>query len=221
MQRLYALVSAGLLRVKNHNLWIIDMVLKKRPVYKLQTYGGEKLKKVSEAVTEFNSELAALADYMIKANRQLNGIGLAAVQIGVLKRVVILEVPANSIGNPPTPGEIQYLGQMPVVLVNPEITEYNNEITPYDEGCLSVPNVYARVMRPSIIKVKAQDLTGAFFEFECGGLLARCIQHEVDHLNGLVFVDRLQEDVHKSVASELEALARRGKKFNFKREVKL
>lgn len=221
MQRLYALVSAGLLRVNDHNLWIIDMILKKRPVYKLQTYGGEKLKKVSEAVTEFNSELAALADYMIKANRQLNGIGLAAVQIGVLKRVVILEVPANSIGNPPTPGEIQYLGQMPVVLVNPEIVEYNNEITPYDEGCLSVPDIYARVMRPSIIKVKAQDLTGAFFEFECGGLLARCIQHEVDHLNGLTFIDRLSDEVRASVSGDLAALERRGKKFNYQRDIKI
>ena len=197
------------------------MILKKRPRYKLQTYGGETLKKTSEAVTEFNHDLAVLAENMIKANRQLNGIGLAAVQIGVLKRVVILEVPANSIGNPPTPGELQYLSQMPMVLVNPEIVEYNKELGPYDEGCLSVPGVYAEVIRPRVIKVKAQDLNGNGFEFECGGLLARCIQHEVDHLNGLTFVDRLSPEVRASVNGDLAALERREKKVNYQREVKI
>ena len=197
------------------------MMLKKRPRYKLQTYGGETLKQISETVTEFNRDLAVLAENMIKANRQLNGIGLAAVQIGVLKRVVILEVPANSMGNPPTPGEIQYLSQMPMVLVNPEIVEYNNELAPYDEGCLSVPGIYAEVIRPRVIKVKAQDLNGSSFEFECGGLLARCIQHEVDHLNGLTFVDRLSPEVRASVNGDLAALERREKKVNYQRNVKI
>ena len=104
----------------------------------LQTYGGEALKKSSSPVTVFDRELADLASYMIKANRELNGIGLAAVQIGVHKRLVVLEVPQSSMGNPPTPGELQLLPQMPVVIVNPEILEFSSDLEPYDEGCLSV-----------------------------------------------------------------------------------
>ena len=110
---------------------------------------------------------------------------------------------------------------MPVALINPEIVEFNSDIVPYDEGCLSVPELYAEVMRPSLIKVKAQDLSGAEFEFECGGLLARCIQHEVDHLNGFLFVDRLSDEVLASVKDQLDMMARRGKRFNFRRDIKL
>ena len=187
----------------------------------LQTYGGEALRQKSEIVTEFDRPLAELADYMVKAMRVLNGIGLAAVQIGVHKRLVVLEVPQSSMGNPPTPGELQLLPQMPVVMVNPEIIESSSEIVPWDEGCLSLPNFYAEVMRPRGIKVKAQDLNGNFFECECGGLLGRCIQHEVDHLNGVVFADRLSDESKKLYARDLESLQRRGKKFNYQRDIKI
>lgn len=187
----------------------------------LQTYGGEALKKKSEPVTVFDQELSDLARDMIKANRVLNGIGLAAVQLGIHKRLVILDVPQSSMSEPPTPGELQLLPQMPVVLVNPRIIAFNNEITPYDEGCLSVPGLYAEVMRPSMVKVSAQDLSGAEFEFECGGLLARCIQHELDHLDGFLFVDRLRDEVAAAVAPDLAALKRRGKKFDFMKDVKI
>ena len=187
----------------------------------LQTYGGETLKQKSEAVTVFDQDLSDLARDMIKATRVLNGIGLAAVQLGIHKRLVVLDIPQRSMSEPPTPGELQLLPQMPVVLVNPRIVEYNKEIVPYDEGCLSVPNLYAEVLRPSMIKVVAQDLSGAEFEFECGGLLARCIQHEVDHLDGLLFVDRLTEEAAAAVASDLSAMKRRGKKFDFAKDVKI
>lgn len=189
--------------------------------YMLQTYGGDFLKQPSEKVTCFDRELHDLVNAMIKATRQLNGIGLAAVQIGVHKQVVVLDVPQSSMSNPPTPGELMLLPQMPVALINPEIVEFNSDIVPYDEGCLSVPELYAEVMRPSLIKVKAQDLSGAEFEFECGGLLARCIQHEVDHLNGFLFVDRLSDEVLASVKDQLDMMARRGKRFNFRRDIKL
>lgn len=197
------------------------MVLKKRPRYLLQTYGGENLKKNSEVVTEFDRSLNDLAAYMVRAMHELNGIGLAAVQIGVLKRLIVLDIPQNSMSNPPTPGELQLLPQMPLALVNPEITAFSEDITPCDEGCLSVPGIYAQVMRPRLIKVKAQDLQGNTLEFECGGLLARCIQHETDHLNGLLFVDRLTDEVKSSVTDDLAALQRRGKKFNFQRDIKI
>ncbi len=186
----------------------------------LQTYGNGSLKKESEKVTVFDRELTELARTMTRAMHELNGIGLAAVQIGVHKRLIVLDIAQSSMGNPPTPGELQLLPQMPLALVNPEITEFGSEIEPYDEGCLSVPEIYAEVMRPRLIKVKAQDLSGQSIEFECGGLLARCIQHEVDHLDGYVFIDRLTDEVKATVADELAALERRGKRFNFQREIK-
>ena len=186
----------------------------------LQTYGNGSLKQVSEKVTVFDRELVTLAEYMTRAMHELNGIGLAAVQIGVHKRLIVLDIPQSSVGNPPTPGEMQLLPQMPLALVNPEIIEFGGETEPYDEGCLSVPGLYAEVIRPRLIKVRAQDLTGESFEFECGGLLARCIQHEVDHLEGYLFVDRLSDEVKSSVSGELAAMERRGKKFNFQRDIK-
>ena len=189
--------------------------------YMLQLYGGEFLKKSSEPVTVFDQELTKLADFMVKAMHHLNGIGLAAVQIGVHKRLIVLDIDQRTMSDPPTPGELQLLPQMPVALVNPQIVEFNTEITPYDEGCLSVPEVYAEVMRPSVIKVRAQDLSGKEFEFECGGLLARCIQHEVDHLDGKVFVDRLTDEVKAQVKDELAALQRRSKRNNFRRDIGL
>ncbi|MBR2357599.1 MAG: peptide deformylase [Lentisphaeria bacterium] len=192
----------------------------RRKKYALQTYGNESLKRVSEKVTVFDRELNELARTMTRAMHELNGIGLAAVQIGVHKRLIVIDVPQSSMGNPPTPGELQLLPQMPLALVNPEIVEFGSEQEPYDEGCLSVPELYAPVVRPRLIKVRAQDLTGESFEFECGGLLARCIQHEVDHLNGYLFVDRLSEEVSASVSGELEAMKRRGKKFNYQRDIK-
>ena len=186
----------------------------------LQTYGGEILKKSSAQVTVFDRELADLANFMVKAMHELNGIGLAAVQIGVLKRLIVLDIPQSSMSNPPTPGEMQLLPQMPVALVNPQIVEFSSDLEPCDEGCLSVPEIYAEVIRPRQIKVKAQDLSGNNIEFECGGLLARCIQHEVDHLDGFVFTDRLSDEVRDSVSEELTALKRRGKKFNYQRDIK-
>lgn len=187
----------------------------------LQTYGGEALKKPSEQVTVFDRELIDLANYMVKAMHELNGLGLAAVQIGVHKRLIVLDIAQSSMGNPPTPGELQLLPHMPMALVNPQIIDNNSEIVPYEEGCLSVPQLYAEVLRPRVIRVKAQDLTGAEFEFECGGLLARCIQHEVDHLDGYLFVDRLTDETAAAVAGELAALERRGKKFNYQRDIKI
>lgn len=192
----------------------------KRKKYMLQTYGNGSLKKVSEKITVFDRELNELARTMIRAMHELNGIGLAAVQIGIHKRLIVLDIAQSSMGNPPTPGELQLLPQMPLALVNPEIIEFGSDVEPYDEGCLSVPEIYAPVMRPRLIKVKAQDLTGQNLEFECGGLLARCIQHEVDHLDGYVFIDRLSDEVRATVADDLAALERRGKRFNFQREIK-
>ena len=197
------------------------MLFRNRGKVALQTYGAGSLKTVSEPVSSFDRELKELADLMTKVMHDLNGIGLAAIQIGIPRRIIVLDIAGDAMGEPPTPGELQLLPQMPLALVNPEIVSTGGELLPYDEGCLSVPSLYAEVMRPRLVRVKARDLTGTVLEFEAGGLLARCLQHEIDHLNGILFVDRLSEDVHAKVAEELAMMERRGKRLHYRRELKV
>lgn len=197
------------------------MLFRKHGRVALQTYGAESLKKKSAPVTVFDRELMELARVMAEVLHDLNGVGLAAVQIGIHRRLIVLDIPRESMGTPPTPGEIQLIPQMPLALVNPGIAASGSEIVPYDEGCLSVPELYAPVMRPRVVRVRAQDLSGAELEFEAGGLLARCIQHEIDHLDGVLFVDRLTDEAREEIASGLAGLERRGRRLNYQREVKI
>lgn len=197
------------------------MIFRNRNRAALQLYGAESLKSVSEPVTRFDRELRQLGEMMVKVMHDLNGIGLAAIQIGIPKRIIVLDIARESMGEPPTPGELELLPRMPLALVNPEIVSSGGEIVPYEEGCLSVPSLYAEVMRPRVVRVKAQDVDGTPLEFEAGGLLARCLQHEIDHLNGFLFVDRLSDEVRAQVADELELMDRRGKRLHYRRELKL
>lgn len=197
------------------------MIFRNRNRAALQLYGAESLKSVSAPVAHFDRELRQLADLMVKVMHDLNGIGLAAIQIGIPERLIVLDIAQESMGNPPTPGELELLVRMPMALVNPEIVSSGSEIVPYEEGCLSVPSLYAEVMRPRVVRVRAQDLDGVPMEFEAGGLLARCCQHEIDHLNGFLFVDRLTDEVHAEVADALAQMERRGKRLHFRRELKI
>lgn len=197
------------------------MVFRNRNRAALQLYGAESLKSVSEPVTRFDRELRQLGEMMIKVMHELNGIGLAAIQIGIPKRIIVLDIAQEAMGDPPTPGELELLPRMPLALVNPEIVSSGGEVVPYEEGCLSVPSLYAEVMRPRVVRVKAQDVDGTPLEFEAGGLLARCLQHEIDHLNGFLFVDRLSDEVRAQVADELELMERRGKRLHYRRELKI
>ena len=197
------------------------MIFRNRPHAALQLYGAESLKSVSAPVSRFDRELRQLAEIMVKVMHDLNGIGLAAIQIGIPKRIIVLDIARESMGEPPTPGELQLLPRMPLALVNPQIVSSGDEIVPYDEGCLSVPSLYAEVMRPRLVRVRAQGLDGAGMEFEAGGLLGRCLQHEIDHLNGFLFVDRLSDEVRAGVADELEAMERRDKRLHYRRELKI
>ena len=109
------------------------------------------------------------------------GIGLAAVQIGILKRVIVIDLSKE--------GE----KRKPLFIVNPEITSKSDEFISYEEGCLSIPNQFAEVKRPSSCKINFLDYEGKKKEIDADGLLATCIQHEVDHLNGILFVDHLSK----------------------------
>ncbi|MEA3424112.1 MAG: peptide deformylase [Bacillota bacterium] len=134
------------------------------------------LRKVSKEVKKFDDKLKELADDMLETMYKEDGVGLAAPQIGILKRMTIVDV---------------YDGNGPKVLINPEIIYEEGEQFEI-EGCLSVPNVTGYVKRPLIAKVKAQDLKGQYFEIIGQGLLARALCHEIDHLNGVLFIDKME-----------------------------
>lgn len=138
--------------------------------------GDEILKKVSRPVEEIDEKIQVLIDDMIDTMHKFNGVGLAAVQVGVLKRVVVIH--------------IDYDNEEPIILINPEILREKGAQT-VDEGCLSFPNKFAKVIRPEEVTVEALDRNGKKIKITGKGLLAQAISHEVDHLNGKVFMDKI------------------------------
>ena len=140
-----------------------------------------RLKTKSSAVEAGDSSISELAQDLFDTMYFEKGIGLAAVQIGVLKRVLVTDISWKEGG---TPGD-------PYTLINPEVLEDSQELNTYKEGCLSFPDHFADVVRPKTIRVRYMDLQGATQEREFDGLQATCVQHEIDHLNGITFPDRI------------------------------
>lgn len=151
-------------------------------ILKILTYPNKKLKMVSETVKEFNSELHELLDNMNDTMIDKEGIGLASIQVGVPKRVFILNIPNEEDGtiNPENLIEV----------INPEILDAKGS-TVYEEGCLSLPKYYEEVKRADEIKVSFQNRYGVLEEMELAGLGAIAFQHELDHLNGKLFIERV------------------------------
>ena len=178
------------------------------------TSGAPVLKKSAQPVLQVNDEIRELADSMICAMREYDGIGLAAPQVGVSLRLVVLEVPGDD-EMAVTEGEKAMLPQMPMVLVNPRIIGRSDSLCERDEGCLSVPGIYAPVIRSERVVLQSELIDGSVIEYECGGLLGRCIQHELDHLDGFLFTDRLEPVEAKRIAKQLEALERTGQSRNY------
>ena len=140
-------------------------------------YPDPRLKTVARAVTRFDDRLRQLVADMAETMYEAPGVGLAATQVDVHERLVVLDVSE-------TKDQLK-------VFINPEIVWASDELVECEEGCLSVPGVYDAVTRPSRVRVQAQDERGESFELECDGLLAVCVQHEMDHLLGKVFVEYL------------------------------
>lgn len=138
--------------------------------------GDEILKKVSRPVENVDEKLQILIDDMIETMHKFNGVGLAAVQVGVLKRVVVIH--------------IDYEKDEPLILINPEIIKQKGEQV-VEEGCLSFPNKFAKVVRPQEVAVEALDRNGNTIKVTGKELLAQAISHEIDHLNGEVFMDKI------------------------------
>jgi len=189
----------------------------KRKTMKIRIYGDPFLKKKSRFVDKIDNEITALGKSLIDTMFEKDGIGLAAPQTGIDLRMLSIAVPFPKNRNQQqplsmSPGEIKLLPMMPMVLINPEIISYSQVLESAEEGCLSVPDIYAMVTRPSSILLKARILGGDTFTLECGGFLARAVQHEVDHLDGVLFVDRLDTEEFSNIKNKLDRLLKQHKK---------
>jgi peptide deformylase len=175
-------------------------------------YGDAILRTKGKCVEKFDDELRALAADMLETMYQANGVGLAAQQIGRALRLTVVDV-SEAESRPSQMWvdgvEVDPKEQMPLVLVNPEI-RLGNEIEIGSEGCLSFPDITGDVPRSAKISVKAKDLYGKSIEFEAAGLLSRAVQHETDHLNGILFIDRMSSAAKSSLAGKLKRLASEG-----------
>jgi peptide deformylase len=156
------------------------------------TLGSDLLRQKAETVKKFDPELAKIAEEMINIVHQGKGVGLAGPQIGLMKRIFVVHVEGDS----------------PRIFINPSIIETSPETIKYEEGCLSIPGVWAEVIRPKMVKVQAWNERGRPFTLETGGLLARVILHEYDHLEGVLFIDRLPEPKRNRVLAKLEKARR-------------
>ena len=139
------------------------------------------LRKKSASLEKVDDDLRKLMDDMLETMYSAPGIGLAAVQIGVLKRLIVIDISRND------------EKKKPLFLVNPEITFKSNRTSTYEEGCLSLPGHFAEVERPAECHLNFIDYNGQKQNLKTGGLLATCIQHEIDHLNGVLFIDYLSK----------------------------
>ena len=175
---------------------------------KIVHFNDPILRKKGVPVTAFNAALKKLATEMIAAMHAAEGIGLAAQQVGQAIQLCVIDL---------RPTEVKfhwaYDGArlplelfMPLILINPEVKLVPDPETVYEEGCLSFPHIRGDVVRPDEITVKFKDVAGHAHILQCTGLLARCVQHEVDHLHGVLFIDRMEKAVLALLEPELKAL---------------
>jgi peptide deformylase len=154
------------------------------------------LKTKSEPVAAVDDDLRALMDDMLETMYDAPGVGLAAIQIGVPKRVLVMDI---SRGDEP---------RAPRYFVNPELVWKSEEIVPYEEGCLSVPDIYDEVERPAKVRVRYLGYDGKPVEEDAEGLFAVCIQHEMDHLDGVLFLDHLSRLKRQRAVAKVKKAAR-------------
>lgn len=171
-----------------------------------------RLKQVSSPVEKFDEELKTLVADMFETMYEAPGIGLAAIQLGVPQRVLVIDLQPD---DPDAEPEVchahggehhthQPVIREPQIFINPEILDPSEETSIYSEGCLSVPEIYAEIERPSRIRARWQDLDGKHHEAEMDGLMATCLQHEIDHLEGVVFLDHLSRLKRQMIVKKLE-----------------
>ncbi len=157
----------------------------------------KRLRLVSEPVKKITTDIRKLVDDMFETMYEAPGIGLAAIQVATPKRVVTMDLAKKE--EP----------KSPQVFINPEILWRSDETAIYEEGCLSIPEYYSDVERPTQVKVKYLDLDGKAQEIEANGLLATCLQHEIDHLNGVLFIDHISKLKRDRVIKKFAKVAKR------------
>lgn len=194
------------------------MFNKGKKSFTVYTAGAQVLRDKAEPIPVVDDHIKNLASEMTEAMRIFNGIGLAAPQYGHSLRLVVFDIPMDS--DTGSPGEALLLPKMPLAVINPEIVAVSDDSCDYTEGCLSVPDIYAPVARPSQVVFRAQTLDGEFIEVPCGGLLARCIQHELDHLDGVLFIDRVNDVEMRKIRGDIDRLKRIGQTKNYRRTSK-
>ena len=161
----------------------------KNPPLKIYMLGQETLRTPANRIVKVDDSIRKLAKDMLITMYSAKGIGLAAPQVGVQKRILVIDLNFEDPESPPN------------VFINPEIISSSASVDTYEEGCLSIPGVYLNVVRPSSIKLSFRDEMGRPKKMNAEGLMARCIQHEIDHLNGVLFVDKVtdQDELKKQL----------------------
>jgi len=161
-------------------------------------YGNETLRRKADKVSDITQETIDLIDSMFDIMNRESGIGLAAPQVDLPLQVVTIDIR-------------MYEGPA-LALINPVITSFSDETEPYEEGCLSLPGISENVVRPSAVEVKALAPDGSEIDFQTDGLLARVVQHELDHLNGILFIDHLEDYKRKELTSTLKKIKKMNRK---------
>lgn len=153
-----------------------------QPPMLIHTLGDAALRAPARRISKVDEAVRDLARDMLRSMYSAKGIGLAAPQVGVHKQLLVIDLDPENAASPP------------MVLINPEIRSFGSGLDTYEEGCLSIPGVYLNVVRPTVVEVTYRDEMGRPQKLKADGLLARCIQHEMDHLNGVLFVDRVTDE---------------------------
>ncbi len=158
-------------------------------IYKIRTYGDPVLRKESETVEKIDESILEIIDNMVETMYDAPGVGLAAPQVGINKRIFVID----------TDGELKKI-------INPEFVEKSEKMEEGEEGCLSIPGIYKKVKRPARVKIKYTNEKGEEVTEEAQGLYAKALQHESDHLDGVLFVDKVSNLTKKLIAKKLEKL---------------
>jgi peptide deformylase len=177
-------------------------------ILEVTRYGNPVLRQKGARIETITAEIKKLIDDMFETMRSARGVGLAAQQVGKALQLTVIDV--RGITDRPStlelngkPADVESF--MPLVLINPEIKPLNEPVAG-PEGCLSFPEIYSDISRPESVEVRALDREGKPFQFRCGGLLARAVQHEADHLNGILFIDRMNKADKEDLKPQLEEL---------------
>jgi peptide deformylase len=161
-----------------------------QPPLPIHTLGSRELRTSARRISKVDESVRELVRDMLRSMYAARGIGLAAPQVGVHRQLLVIDLDLEEAATPP------------LVMINPEITAAGASFNTYEEGCLSIPKVYLNVVRPSVVEVSFRDELGRPRRLKADGLMARCIQHEMDHLHGVLFVDRVTDEL--SLNQELQ-----------------